>query len=87
VKSTVRADTLEPGLHRESRPGRGAFFLPFSIPLFHSSFFDLAGRQVMALRPGPNDVRALAPGIYFVRTQGAGRAGSRGPSEKLILQR
>ncbi len=26
-----------------------------------------AGRKVMDLRPGPNDIRHLAPGIYFVR--------------------
>jgi hypothetical protein len=29
----------------------------------------MTGRQVMALRPGPNDVRALAPGVYFVREE------------------
>ena len=29
---------------------------------------DVAGRRVMDLRPGANDVRALAPGVYFVRT-------------------
>jgi hypothetical protein len=28
---------------------------------------DIAGRNVMELRLGANDVRALAPGIYFVR--------------------
>ncbi|MBN2464714.1 T9SS type A sorting domain-containing protein [candidate division WOR-3 bacterium] len=28
---------------------------------------DISGRKVMALRPGANDVRALAPGVYFVR--------------------
>jgi hypothetical protein len=29
--------------------------------------YDAAGRKVMALVPGPNDVRGLAPGVYFVR--------------------
>ena len=28
---------------------------------------DISGRKVMDLRPGANDVRALAPGVYFVR--------------------
>jgi len=28
---------------------------------------DISGRKVMNLRPGANDVRALAPGVYFVR--------------------
>jgi hypothetical protein len=27
----------------------------------------MTGRQVMALKPGANDVRSLAPGVYFVR--------------------
>jgi hypothetical protein len=27
----------------------------------------MTGRQVMSLRPGPNDVRHLAPGVYFIR--------------------
>jgi hypothetical protein len=28
---------------------------------------DISGRKVLALHPGTNDVRALAPGVYFVR--------------------
>jgi hypothetical protein len=28
---------------------------------------DVSGRKVLDLRPGPNDVRALSPGVYFVR--------------------
>jgi len=31
------------------------------------SLLDACGRKVMDLRPGANDVRALAPGVYFVR--------------------
>jgi hypothetical protein len=30
---------------------------------------DAAGRRVMELRPGANDVRHLTPGVYFVREQ------------------
>jgi len=29
--------------------------------------YDATGREVQRLRPGPNDVRRLSPGIYFVR--------------------
>ncbi|MBM3322917.1 hypothetical protein FJY69_05525 [candidate division WOR-3 bacterium] len=29
---------------------------------------DAAGRKVMTLQPGPNDVSHLAPGVYFVRS-------------------
>jgi len=32
-----------------------------------SWLLDAAGRSVMELRPGANDVRTLAPGVYFVR--------------------
>jgi hypothetical protein len=28
---------------------------------------DACGRKVLDLKPGANDVRALAPGVYFVR--------------------
>jgi hypothetical protein len=28
---------------------------------------DVSGRKVLELLPGANDVRALAPGVYFVR--------------------
>ena len=32
-----------------------------------SSLLDIGGRKIMDLRTGANDVRALAPGVYFVR--------------------
>lgn len=32
-----------------------------------AALLDAAGRKVMSLRPGANDVRALASGVYFVR--------------------
>jgi YVTN family beta-propeller protein len=32
-----------------------------------AELLDIAGRTVLDLRPGANDVRALAPGVYFVR--------------------
>jgi hypothetical protein len=54
-----------------SRPAatvaRGVLFLPVSPFTIHTSLFDMTGRQVMALRPGANDVHSLAPGVYFVR--------------------
>jgi DNA-binding beta-propeller fold protein YncE len=46
---------------------RGVLFLPVSLFTIHTSLFDMTGRQVMALKPGANDVRSLAPGVYFVR--------------------
>jgi hypothetical protein len=35
------------------------------VPRF--MLLDVSGRKVLDLRPGANDVRALAPGVYFVR--------------------
>jgi hypothetical protein len=32
-----------------------------------TSLLDISGRKVMDLKPGANDVRHLAPGVYFVR--------------------
>jgi hypothetical protein len=32
-----------------------------------ASLLDISGRKVMDLHPGSNDVRALAPGVYFIR--------------------
>jgi hypothetical protein len=49
----------------------GVLRLPVFPLTIHTSLFDLTGRQVMALHLGPNDVRALAPGVYFVREQSA----------------
>jgi len=34
-----------------------------------SRLLDISGRKVMHLKPGANDVRALAPGVYFVREE------------------
>ena len=40
-----------------------------------SVLLDISGREVLDLAPGANDVRALVPGVYFVRAaQAQGRA-------------
>jgi hypothetical protein len=49
---------------------RGVLFPPGDRGLGtgdRSVLMDVSGRRVMNLRPGANDVRALAPGVYFVR--------------------
>jgi hypothetical protein len=45
--------------------------LPASLVTGGSYLFTPAGRRVLSLRSGPNDISSLAPGIYFVR-QSAG---------------
>jgi hypothetical protein len=37
---------------------------------FRADLLNAAGRRVMNLRPGANDVRSLAPGVYFVTVNG-----------------
>jgi hypothetical protein len=32
-----------------------------------AGLLDISGRKVMELKAGVNDVRALAPGVYFLR--------------------
>ena len=34
-----------------------------------AGLLDISGRKVLDLKPGANDVRALTPGVYFVREQ------------------
>jgi len=48
---------------------RRVLFLPQAADLKPqvASLLDAAGRKTLDLSPGANDVRALAPGIYFVR--------------------
>ena len=48
---------------------RGILFLPASprLRVSASPLLDASGRKVMNLSPGPNDIRRLAPGVYFVR--------------------
>jgi hypothetical protein len=52
---------------------RNVLFLPPSLFSPLSSLLSVDGRRVMSLRPGPNDVRGLAPGVYFVTEHGARR--------------
>ncbi|MBM3330955.1 hypothetical protein FJY68_03775 [candidate division WOR-3 bacterium] len=53
---------------------RNVLFLPKmgtvpsgTVPISGPWLIDIGGRKVMDLQPGENDVRALAPGVYFMR--------------------
>jgi hypothetical protein len=53
---------------------RGVLHLPRDMTEFGSAnsgrvprLMDVTGRKVADLRPGPNDVRHLPPGLYFLR--------------------
>ena len=41
----------------DRRPGTGD----------RAMLLDIAGREVLDLHPGANDVHALVPGVYFIR--------------------
>jgi hypothetical protein len=62
---------------------RSVLFLSPSQFTLHSSLFSLSGREVIDLKPGPNDVSHLAPGVYFVRSIASGVPFTR----KLVLTR
>ena len=52
-----------------------------------AELLDVSGRQVMNLRPGANDVRALAPGVYFVREGGVSREQGGAGIRKVVATR
>ena len=63
---------------------RGVLRMPSSLPTASSSLLSIDGREVMDLHPGANDVRALAPGVYFVR-QAPGMAHDASSVTKIVL--
>jgi hypothetical protein len=70
VFTGVAENRVKPGTARPAPTiVRGVMFLPEASG--HkpqaASLMDISGRKVVDLRPGANDVRALAPGVYFVR--------------------
>ena len=49
---------------------RGVLYMPQASSVMRGAscvLLDISGRKVLDLKPGANDVRALAPGVYFVR--------------------
>jgi hypothetical protein len=67
---------------------RGVLFLNGDCPRTGTvpkvALLDITGRAVMALRSGPNNVRHLAPGVYFLRSA---ESGGRTAVSKVILAR
>jgi len=72
VSGGVSGNRLEPSTEFTSEPTviRGVLYLPLASGVEReasSVLLDISGRKVLDLGPGANDVRALAPGVYFVR--------------------
>jgi len=64
---------------------------------YRAELLDITGRRVLDLHHGPNDVRSLAPGVYFVITPSSSSSppegemdGVRGPSavtvRKIVIE-
>jgi phosphoribosylformylglycinamidine (FGAM) synthase PurS component len=75
------AEMTKPEVRRANGPAtvvRGMLYLPPSLLTASSALLSIDGRKVMDLKSGANDVRALAPGVYFVRRPetGDGRPGA-----------
>ncbi len=59
---------------------RGMLRLPESSRYSTSALLNSMGRKVMDLQPGANDIRCLAPGVYFLQP-------GKGKSAKVVIQR
>jgi len=70
---------------------RGVLFLVGDCPrtgtVPKAALLDISGRKVLDLRSGANDVRHLAPGVYFVRGPKTGDGRPRFETRKVILER
>jgi hypothetical protein len=64
---------------------RDQLVLPSSLLTLRSPLLTSEGRKVMELRAGANDVRRLAPGVYFLRA--VGREPSAVGCQKVVVMR
>jgi hypothetical protein len=75
--------------NRRATIARGVLFLaeaPSRKPQA-TSLLDIGGRKVLDLKPGANDVRALAPGVYFVREAQAQAQAQAQTIRKVVITR
>ncbi len=84
-RSGLRATECEPTVVR------GALMLGATdrrqLAVDRTDLLDAAGRKVMDLRAGANDVRAMAPGVYFVREGGVSREQGGAGIRKVVIAR
>jgi hypothetical protein len=72
------AATLSRGLLNLSLSG-GKHDAPYAL-------HDITGRRILALKPGPNDVSRLAPGVYFIRQASGGERQAAGVAKVIIAR-
>jgi DNA-binding beta-propeller fold protein YncE len=86
VEETTNAEVL--ATNRGPTVVHGVLFLPGDRGPGtgdRAALMDVSGRKVMDIRPGANDVRALAPGVYFVREETGARGEGLGKTRKIVL--
>jgi hypothetical protein len=54
---------------------------------YRAELLDVSGRKVLDLQAGPNDVRALAPGVYFVRSEPSAASCQQSAVGKVVITR
>ncbi|MFO7676286.1 MAG: hypothetical protein R6X12_08235 [bacterium] len=74
------------GTRSVSHPMREPALPERNSVLSRAALLDISGRKVMELTPGDNDIRHLAPGVYFVR-QASGVVRDASSVHKVIIQR
>jgi len=101
AQRAIRFQPWQGGVAERSTPGaerltstatisRGVLFLPTVSshkPQAASWLLDISGRKVLDLMPGPNDVRALAPGVYFVREEPQASSHKPQAVRKVVVER
>jgi YVTN family beta-propeller protein len=89
-ESQPQAASLKP----QATVVRGVLFLPrdmteirpwISDRVPRPVLLDVSGRKAMELKPGANDVRALAPGVYFVRSEPSATSRQSSAVTKVII--
>lgn len=61
-----------------------------SVPLrlnTQADLYDASGRKAAVLRPGPNDISHLAPGVYFVREEPQAASSKPQAVQKVVVTR
>jgi hypothetical protein len=66
--TALAGDNIRASGHSFPTLVRRVLNLPASLFTPHSSLFSPAGRRVLSLRSGPNDVSHLPAGVYFIRS-------------------
>jgi hypothetical protein len=65
--TVVRGELVLGGNGDSPSEREDARYSPHFPAMSRAALLDISGREVMDLKPGANDVRALASGVYFVR--------------------